>query len=330
MTALHLSVDTLRKAFAAKEVLNDVSFSVAQGEMLSILGPSGCGKSTLLRVLAGLLREDRGTIRIAGKSMAGVPPRDRGIGFVFQDYALFPKMTVRDNVAFGLRVRGVPIGDRNRKASEMLELVGLAEEADRPVDTLSGGQKRRVSIAISMVHNPKLIFLDEPTSGLDPLARYELWEYLDLINKEYGITLCVISHYLDEIEYCDKAAIFLSGVGFYAFGSPQNLKAQLPGGGNALEITLEAVSMEAVDLMRKVEGADFVIQRGERVRILSNLPSKEIADRVLKALEEKNVAVHQCELKVAIDMIDYFTYVSALQHAKVEKKEIDLSKEKRN
>ncbi|HEX2720335.1 MAG TPA: ATP-binding cassette domain-containing protein, partial [Candidatus Deferrimicrobium sp.] len=145
MTVPGLSIENLRKAFGEKEVLAGISLSVETGELLAILGPSGCGKSTLLRVVAGLLRADRGTVRIAGKEMDGVPPRDREIGFVFQDYALFPKMTVRDNVAFGLRVRGVPPGNRNRKTSEMLELVGLAEEADRPVETLSGGQRQRVA-----------------------------------------------------------------------------------------------------------------------------------------------------------------------------------------
>jgi putative spermidine/putrescine transport system ATP-binding protein len=138
VTVPHLSLEKIRKGFGAKDVVDDVSLNVAAGEMLAILGPSGCGKSTLLRVVAGLLAADRGTVRIAGRDMNGVPTRDRGIGFVFQDYALFPKVTVRDNIAFGLRVRGVPHGDRNRKTSEMLELVGLAEEADRPVETLSG------------------------------------------------------------------------------------------------------------------------------------------------------------------------------------------------
>ena len=107
MTLPGLSIENLRKAFGAKDVLAGISLSVETGELLAILGPSGCGKSTLLRVVAGLLRADRGTIGIAGRDMDGVPPRDRGIGFVFQDYALFPKMTVRDNIAFGLDRKSV-------------------------------------------------------------------------------------------------------------------------------------------------------------------------------------------------------------------------------
>ena len=212
MTDLYLSVDTLRKSFAAKEVLNDVSFSVEQGEMLSILGPSGCGKSTLLRVLAGLLREDRGTIRIAGKSMAGVPPRDRGIGFVFQDYALFPKMTVRDNVAFGLRVRGVPPGDRSRKTSEMLELVGLAEEAARPVENLSGGQRQRVALARALAVSPSLLFLDEPLSALDIKVRVRLRREIAAVQKKVGITTLIVTHDQEEaMELGDRIAVMNDG-----------------------------------------------------------------------------------------------------------------------
>ena len=163
-----------------------------------------------------------------------------------------------------------------------------------------------------MVHNPYLIFLDEPTSGLDPLARYELWDYLDLINKDYGITLCVISHYLDEIEYCDKACIFLRGIGFLDFDSPVGLKEKLPGKGLALEITLEKVSLNAVQIMKQMEIVDFVIQRGERIRLLSKAPSEILAEKSLAILKKNNITIHSISFKVNVDMVDYFTYVSML------------------
>lgn len=212
MTVPHLSLEKIRKAFGAKDVLDDVSLNVETGELLAILGPSGCGKSTLLRVVAGLLRADRGTVRIAGRGMDGVPPRDRGIGFVFQDYALFPKMTVRDNVAFGLRVRGVLSGDRSRKTSEMLELVGLAEEADRAVETLSGGQRQRVALARALAVSPSLLLLDEPLSALDIKVRERLRREIAAVQKKVGITTLIVTHDQEEaMELGDRIAVMSDG-----------------------------------------------------------------------------------------------------------------------
>jgi len=223
MTAPHLSLEKIRKSFGAKDVLNDVSLDVKTGELLAILGPSGCGKSTLLRVVAGLLRADRGTIGIAGRDMDGVPPRDRGIGFVFQDYALFPKMTVRDNIAFGLRVRGIPTRDRNRKTSEMLELVGLAEEAGQPVETLSGGQRQRVSLARALAVSPSLLLLDEPLSALDIKVRERLRREIAAVQKKVGITTLIVTHDQEEaMELGDRIAVMNDGR-FEQVASPRDV-----------------------------------------------------------------------------------------------------------
>jgi len=223
MTVPHLSLEKIRKAFGAKDVLNDVSLNVETGELLAILGPSGCGKSTLLRVVAGLLRADRGTVRIAGRGMNGVPSRDRGIGFVFQDYALFPKMTVRDNVAFGLRVRGVPPGERNKKTSEMLELVGLAEEADRAVETLSGGQRQRVALARALAVSPSLLLLDEPLSALDIKVRERLRREIAAVQKKVGITTLIVTHdQVEAMELGDRIAVMNEGR-FEQVASPRDV-----------------------------------------------------------------------------------------------------------
>ena len=209
MTVSHLSLENLRKAFGAKDVLNDVSLDVEEGELLAILGPSGCGKSTVLRVVAGLLRADRGTVRIAGREMDSVPPRDRGIGFVFQDYALFPKVTVRDNIAFGLRVRGVSAGDRNRKTTEMLNLVGLAEEADRAVETLSGGQRQRVALARAILSDPRILILDEATNQLDVEAEALVHESLhDFLRAR---TTILVTHRLSTLMLADRVVVMRAG-----------------------------------------------------------------------------------------------------------------------
>ena len=223
MTVPHLSLEKIRKSFDSKDVLNDVSLNVETGELLAILGPSGCGKSTLLRVVAGLLRADRGAVKITGRDMDGVPSRDRGIGFVFQDYALFPKMTVRDNVAFGLRVRGMPTGGRDRKTSEMLELVGLAEEAGEPVETLSGGQRQRVALARALAVSPSLLLLDEPLSALDIKVRERLRREIAAVQKKVGITTLIVTHDQEEaMELGDRIAVMNDGR-FEQVASPRDV-----------------------------------------------------------------------------------------------------------
>lgn len=212
MTVAALSIESVRKDFGRRRVLDDVSLSVGQGEMLAILGPSGCGKSTLLRIVAGLVGQDGGAVRIGGRDTAGLPSRERGIGFVFQDYALFPRMTVRENVAFGLRVRGAARGVRLRKADEMLALVGLSEEADRTPDTLSGGQRQRVALARALAISPSLLLLDEPLSALDIKVRERLRREIAAVHRKTGITTLIVTHDQQEaMELGDRIAVMNEG-----------------------------------------------------------------------------------------------------------------------
>ena len=208
----HLSAEGIRKSFGEKTVLDGVTFSVGAGELMALLGPSGCGKSTVLRVVAGLLRKDSGKVRIGGRDMENTPARERGVGFVFQDYALFPRMTVRENVAFGLRIRGVEAQERNRRASEILDLVGLSEEADRPVDRLSGGQRQRVALARALAVEPSLLLLDEPLSALDVKVRERLRREIKAVQKKVGITALVVTHDQEEaMELGDRIAVMNEG-----------------------------------------------------------------------------------------------------------------------
>jgi spermidine/putrescine transport system ATP-binding protein len=155
------------KRFATHVAVDNLSFSVARGSFFSILGPSGCGKTTLLRMIAGFIAPDSGSIAIGGRDMAGVAPNRRPVNMVFQQLALFPMMSVAENVAFGLARRGVPRAERKRKAEAMLERVGLAGAGGKRTDELSGGQRQRVAIARSMVLEPTLLLLDEPLGALD-------------------------------------------------------------------------------------------------------------------------------------------------------------------
>src|SRR5215467_8558716 len=176
-----LDVRDLRKQFwIGRPAIDGVSFSLSAGEIGVLLGPSGCGKTTTLRCVAGLERPTHGTIDIGGRTVSSpadgvlVPPRLRNIGMVFQSYAVWPHMTVRQNVQYPLKHRGVARSDADRAVNETLDLVGLAEYAERPVVTLSGGQMQRVALARSLVYRPRLLLLDEPLSNLDAKLRVRL------------------------------------------------------------------------------------------------------------------------------------------------------------
>ncbi len=312
LTKKVLITKNLSVSFSGRKIIEDVSFTLEKGEIMGIIGESGAGKSTTVKAILGEV-DYSGEILVFGIDAHDTKAIAPFIGYVPQDLSrMYQNFNCLENiVAFG-RQYGVPDELLIQRGKKILTDLGIGYIANQPVSSLSGGQKRRASIAIAMVHNPYLIFLDEPTSGLDPLARYELWNYLDLINKEYGISLVVISHYLDEIEYCDKACIFLRGIGFYDFNSPQGLKMTLPGKGLALEVTLETVNIEAVEILRQIPGVVFVIQRGERIRLLSDIPSKILGDRVIESLQRAKIPLHSITYKVSVDMVDYFTYVSVI------------------
>ena len=162
-----LDVREISVAFDGHEVLTGQSLQAAAGELVALLGPSGSGKSTLLRAIAGLVRVDRGSVRIDGADVTRVPTHRRSVGMVFQDEQLFPHLSVAANIAFGLRMAGVSSPDRTSRVAGMLDLVGLADFGDRDIDSLSGGEAKRVAVARSLAPAPKVLLLDEPLTGLD-------------------------------------------------------------------------------------------------------------------------------------------------------------------
>jgi iron(III) transport system ATP-binding protein len=196
-----LDVIDLRKQFAiGRPAIDGVSFSVPAGEIVVLLGPSGCGKTTTLRCVAGLEHPTGGEIAIGGQVVSSpacgilVPPRSRDLGMVFQSYAVWPHMTVRQNVVYPLKHRRIARADAERKVEEVLKLVGLSEYADRPVVALSGGQMQRVALARSIVYRPQLLLLDEPLSNLDAKLRLRLRDDLRVILKQTGITALYVTH----------------------------------------------------------------------------------------------------------------------------------------
>jgi iron(III) transport system ATP-binding protein len=196
-----LDVRDLRKQFATgRPAVDGVSFHVPAGEIVVLLGPSGCGKTTTLRCIAGLEHPSAGRVSIGGRVVSSpaqgihVPPRSRNIGMVFQSYAVWPHMTVKQNVAYPLRHRRAPRAEIDRKTADVLELVGLAQYADRSVVLLSGGQMQRVALARSLVYQPQLLLLDEPLSNLDAQLRLRLRDDLRRIIKQTGVTAVYVTH----------------------------------------------------------------------------------------------------------------------------------------
>jgi spermidine/putrescine transport system ATP-binding protein len=226
LSVADLSVEQLEKRFVDHVAVDRLSFAVERGSFFSILGPSGCGKTTLLRMIAGFTLPDGGEIRIGDRSMRDVAPNRRPVNMVFQHLALFPMMSVGDNVGFGLARRGVGKAERLRRAAAMLERVGLAGAAHKRVDQLSGGQRQRVAIARSLVLEPTLLLLDEPLGALDLKLREHMKIELKQLQAAFGTTFVYITHDQSEaLVLSDQVAVMNHGR-FEQLGTPQQLYYQ--------------------------------------------------------------------------------------------------------
>ncbi len=204
--------DAVTKRFDDVVALNNVSLDIEPGEFLTLLGPSGCGKTTLLKLAAGFLGPDGGSIVIGGKTVNEVPTYQRGIGMMFQNYALFPHMTVADNVAYGLKTRHVPKAERDRRVADVLELVKLTGKETRRPRQLSGGQQQRVALARALVINPTVLLLDEPFSALDKSLRTSMQVELREIQRKLGLTTIFVTHDQSEaLSLSDRVAVMSEG-----------------------------------------------------------------------------------------------------------------------
>lgn len=189
-----LVLDRLTKHFGAHVAVEDLSLAVEKGEFVSLLGPSGCGKTTTLQMIAGFVAPTSGAITLEGKSLLAIKPNQRGLGIVFQSYALFPHMTAAENVAFGLEMQGVDREERRKRVAETLQLVGLSAFADRYPRKMSGGQQQRVALARALVIRPQILLLDEPLSNLDAKLREEMQIELRQIQRTVGTTTILVTH----------------------------------------------------------------------------------------------------------------------------------------
>ena len=214
------------RAFGTVKAVHDVSFTVATGEFFAMLGPSGSGKTTCLRLIAGFEQPDSGSVFLLEKDATALPPFARQVNTVFQDYALFPHLTVGENVAYGPRMRGIDSQTRRRRASELLELVGLPGYETRKPGELSGGQRQRVALARALINEPPVLLLDEPLGALDLKLREQLQNELKALKRRLGITFIYVTHDQGEaLSMADRVAVFQNG-GVQQLASPSQLYEQ--------------------------------------------------------------------------------------------------------
>ena len=270
-----LELQNLHRDFGTVKALDGIEIALGEGEFLSLLGPSGCGKTTALRLVAGFDRPDAGRIVVDGKDITNVSPNKRDMGMVFQAYSLFPNMTARQNVEYGLRIRGKDKTDRKKRVDDLLELVGLGHAGDRYPHQLSGGMQQRVALARALAIEPRVLLLDEPLSALDAKVRVQLREEIRRIQLELGITTLYVTHDQEEaLSVSDHVAVMYGGR-IEQMGSPAEMYsapatpfvAEFIGTMNRLEGTVVEGGVEHAGTTLRIAEAQNR-PRGERVLVL--------------------------------------------------------------
>ena len=282
-----LSVVGITKRFGQTEVLRGVGVELPRGEFATLLGPSGCGKTTLLRIIAGLELPDAGTVRLSGVDVTRVPANQRPVNTVFQHYALFPHLNVRDNIAFGLRSRRVAEADVSKRVKETIGMLQLDALADRRPDQLSGGQRQRVAVARAVVNEPQLLLLDEPLSALDAKLRGEVQVELRRLQRRLGTTFLLVTHDQDEaLSVSDRILVMDHGT-VVQQGAPQEVYdrprtrfvASFMGAANLIPVTGREgdVLLTALGPLRVAHAPTW--ERGtlsihpERLRVVDTMPA---------------------------------------------------------
>ena len=282
--------DDVHKRYGEIEALDGVSFAVRGGEVFALLGPNGAGKSTTVRVLTTLTKPDSGSATVAGHDVVRHPNRARSaLGYVPQDSGIDREATGRENLMLQGRIYGMRGPELKRRVDELLELVGLADAAGRVVRGYSGGMKRRLDIALGLVHRPSVLFLDEPTTGLDPEARVAMWEEVQRLAAQESLTILLTTHYLEEADQlADRLAIVSRGR-IIVEGTPEQLKRGLQG--ELVTVDLQnGQAGDAVPVVERFEGARETAAEGQQVR--TRVPNgAQAIPALLSALEGAGIPV---------------------------------------
>lgn len=263
---MYIELRNINKSFGSFKASDNVSFGLEKGKLIGLLGPSGSGKTTILRMLAGLEKQDSGDILINGRNVNGVPASERGIGFVFQNYALFPFMTVNANIAYGLKVQKKDKKFINDRVNELLELVGLPDVGKRYPDQLSGGQRQRIALARALAPQPELLLLDEPFAAIDAKVRKELRTWLRETIDKIGITSIFVTHDQDEaIEVADEIVVTHNGR-VEQVGSPSEIYLE-PATPFVAQFIGQSVVIEDLGRLKGFSGSGKALIRPEFIEI---------------------------------------------------------------
>jgi len=287
-----IEVEELSRLFDRAKAVDRVSFGVEAGQIFGFVGPNGAGKSTTINMLCTLLKPSAGRAWIDGQDI--VASRDgirQSIGLVFQDPTLDERLTARQNLQFTARLYDLDGQLVETRSKELLEMVALSEQIDRPVKTFSGGMKRRLEIVLGLLHHPKVLFLDEPTIGLDPQTRRQIWEYVVHMREAEGLTVFLTTHYMDETEICDRIAIIDYGR-IVACDSPDRLKASI--GGDV--VTLQTGDDAAAAALLQAHGLD-IERNGDGVRVRVEHGDRFIPEAVRLLDANGRTAVRGVDLK---------------------------------
>ncbi len=297
-----IDVADLKKVYAdGTEALRGIAFQVQHGEFFGFLGPNGAGKSTTIKILITLLDKTSGVARVLGFDVGRTPDAVRRcIGYAAQETGIDDDLTGRENLNLQGRLYHLPVDVRKQRVDDLLELMDLAADADRPAGSYSGGMRKRLDLATALIHRPEVLFLDEPTTGLDPQTRANLWKYLERLNTEEGLTIFLTTHYMEEADrLCDRLAIIDVGH-IMAEGTPAGLKAEL--GGDVVSLVLSrntsAPQEEKDRVMELLRGTELVrsmnpFERGVNVIVQDGGAA---VPQILHTLDNAGIQVAQLSL----------------------------------
>ena len=288
-----IEAEGLTRVFGDLTAVNGINLSVNEGEVFGFLGPNGAGKSTAVRMLTTLLKPSDGSAKVSGYDVATEANMVRkNIGVALQDAAIDPLMTGNELLKLQAVLHGIPRQEGRARCAELLERVGLTAAGDKRVGTYSGGMRRRLDLALSLVHRPKVLFLDEPTTGLDPTSRVALWEEVRTLNKEIGTTVFLTTQYLEEADQLAQRIAIIDNGRIVREGSPATLKADVGAPTLRVDVT-DADFVAAKEIMNKL-GEERPARKG-RIAIGLDGGTRAIT-AVLKALEDQDIEVQHVEL----------------------------------